>query len=310
MSLGDRARSHILVERRPDLPARRLDGARDRAAVLHRIEPGRPGRALVEVDVLLGLLHLCEVDGRDFRGLLLHQEQRPPIEGFDHDAVGEVLTAQKIEHGGHETLRVERLFRVRRVDLGLDVQPHVSVLRATHQVENFSQRRDARSGYGELVGKSGGIVAAGADLADIVVLDLRQRQFHVGDAGADVLAVRAAGEIRIEPALVRHDDDPVLRDAHVELERVDAHRQGVGEGGQGVLRPQRASTAVRLEVERAEPRSVPGDARIGVGARYEEAQDEPRRIDSGSMHSCVSWDEGRSYRTKPQVTSRGTAGQW
>src|SRR5262249_26592394 len=47
--LGDRARGDILVERRPDLPARSLDGSRYRAPVLHRIEPRRPGRALVEV---------------------------------------------------------------------------------------------------------------------------------------------------------------------------------------------------------------------------------------------------------------------
>src|SRR4029077_19288707 len=123
VSLGDRAYGHILVERRPDLPARGLDRTRYRPAVLHRIEPSRPGRALIEVDVLLGLLHLREIDGRDFGGLLLHQEQRSPIEGFDHDAVGEVLAAQETEHRGYEALRIERLFRVCRVDLGLNVQP-------------------------------------------------------------------------------------------------------------------------------------------------------------------------------------------
>jgi len=48
---------------------------------------------------------------------------------------------------------------------------------------------------------------------------------------------------------VRDDDLAVGGDADVELQRIHAHRQCVGEGRQGVFRQQRAPAAVRLEIE-------------------------------------------------------------
>ncbi len=48
---------------------------------------------------------------------------------------------------------------------------------------------------------------------------------------------------------MRNNDHAVLGDSHVEFERVDAHRQRIGEGWQRVLRAQRAPAAMRFDVE-------------------------------------------------------------
>jgi hypothetical protein len=55
------------------------------------------------------------------------------------------------------------------------------------------------------------------------------------------------------------DDHPILGDAHVELERVDAHRERIGKGLQRVLGKERPPAAVGFDVE-GHRGSVRGDA--------------------------------------------------
>jgi len=136
------------------------------------------------------------------------------------------------------------------VNLGLDVESHTRVARFAHQREQLAQGRDARPRHGTLVGELFRIGAVRPDLADVIGPDLVQPQFNQGRAGrSDVCAVGAACEIRIEPALVRNHDLAVCGHADVELQRVHAHRQRVGEGRQSVLRQQRPAAAMRLEIE-------------------------------------------------------------
>jgi hypothetical protein len=66
----------------------------------------------------------------------------------------------------------------------------------------------------------------------------------------DPLAVRAAGEIGIQAAIVMDHDHAVARHAHVELERVDADRERALETRQRVFGRMAARAAMALEVER------------------------------------------------------------
>ena len=60
------------------------------------------------MDIRVGICLLREIDGRNRRHLLLHEQQRAPVKGLDHDAVGELLPSQQVEHHRHELLRQEQ----------------------------------------------------------------------------------------------------------------------------------------------------------------------------------------------------------
>src|SRR5579863_4528333 len=263
MRFLDRAQGHIVRQRRPDRPTGGLDRARYRATVAHRVKAGAPGRGLVEVEVLFWLLYLRQVYGRDRRGALLHQLQRAEVERLDDDAVLKMLAPQERKHGADEVFGVQGFLRVRRVDLGLDVEAHVGVARAPYEIEHLGEGWNARAGDHLLLGEAPGVVAPGADLADVVGLDLGEGQADVGNAVLEVLAVRGTREVRVQAALVRDHDDAVLGDPHVQFQRVHAHRQRIGEGLQGVLRTQRAAAAVRFHIEGSDPHAGRGRRRGG-----------------------------------------------
>ena len=61
--------------------------------------------------------------------------------------------------------------------------------------------------------------------------------------------IRAARGIRIEPFVVVHDENPILGHGDIGLERRDADRQRLGEGGNRVLRREAACAAMALQVE-------------------------------------------------------------
>src|SRR5258707_14205922 len=104
-----------------------------------------------------------------------------------------------------------------RIDLGLDVQVYVAIARPAYQFEHFGESWYAGPRPRALVGKPSGVVTAGTNLADIVLLDLRERQFDVGNARRrHVEPIGSARQVRIETPLVRHDDHPILGDRHVE----------------------------------------------------------------------------------------------
>src|SRR3974377_166035 len=100
-------------------------------------------------------------------------------------------------------LRVGRFVGVSRIDLGLDVETNVAVTRTAYEREHLGQSWYPSSGDRQLLGKLRRIRTAGANLPDVVLLDLLQRQLHVGRTRCpDVLAVRTASQIGIQSALV------------------------------------------------------------------------------------------------------------
>src|SRR5262252_4520007 len=99
-----------------------------------------------------------------------------------------------------------------RVDLGLDVEADMTIARAAHERKHLGERRDAGPGYRELIVEPCRIGAPRTDLADVVLLDLREREFDEGDAGVDVVSVGSPGKVGIQSPLVRDDDDAVARD--------------------------------------------------------------------------------------------------
>ena len=119
-----------------------------------------------------------------------------------------------------------------------------------HQGKDLAQGRDRRARHRLLVGKLLGIGAVRPDPADVVFFYLRKRQPDEGNAGrGDIGAVGPAREVGIEAALMGDDERAVGRDADVELQRVHAHRQRVGERGKRVFGPQRAAAPVGFDVE-------------------------------------------------------------
>ena len=63
----------------------------------------------------------------------------------------------------------------------------------------------------------------------------------------DGALLRSGAHGRLEDRVVRDDDDVVLRDGHVHLERVDSLLDGVLEGGQGVFGTAGAGAAVAVD---------------------------------------------------------------
>jgi len=136
------------------------------------------------------------------------------------------------------------------IDLGLDVQSHVRITRTAHECDDLGERRYARTGDRDLIRKLRRIGAAGPNSSDVVPLDLGEREPHIWNPRRRHIApIGAAREVRIEPALVGDHDHVIARDAHVELERVHAHRQRIRKRCQRVFRTQRASAAVGFDVE-------------------------------------------------------------
>ena len=121
---------------------------------------------------------------------------------------------------------------------------------AAHERAQLGERRDARPGNGELIGKPRSVGAAGTDLPDVVLFHLRQGHCDEGNFSGDVVAIGSACEVGAEPPLVRDDDYSIAGDSHIELERVDPHGQCVGEGGERILRAQRTAAAMGFDVER------------------------------------------------------------
>ncbi|MGY4349486.1 hypothetical protein ACVWXM_005979 [Bradyrhizobium sp. GM7.3] len=180
----------------------------------------------------------------------MDEQQGPPVERLDHDAVGEFLGFDHAEQFGDERLRIERLVRMVRIDLGLDVEAHARIAGFAHQREQLAQGRNTGPGHGALVGELLRVRAVWPDLADVIGPDVGEPQFHEGRAGRrDVGAARIPRDIRIEPALMRDDDFAVGGDADIELQRVHADRQRVGEGRKRVFRQQCPPAAMGLEVE-------------------------------------------------------------
>src|ERR1700688_1234756 len=88
---------YIAEIRRPDRAARRLDRARERAAMVDRIETGGPIRSLVQKHRRARPRLLGEIDRR-YRGRqFLDKTQCPPVKGLNHDAVAELLRLQEIK---------------------------------------------------------------------------------------------------------------------------------------------------------------------------------------------------------------------
>ena len=136
------------------------------------------------------------------------------------------------------------------IDLGLDIEAHARVAGLAHQREQLAQGGNACPRHGPLVGELLRVGAVGADLADVIGPDLFEPQLHERCAGrGDIGAACIPREIGIEPAFMRDDDLAIRGHADVELQRVHAHRQRVGEGRQGVFRQQRAPAAMRFEIK-------------------------------------------------------------
>ena len=96
------------------------------------------------------------------------------------------------------------------------------------------------------------VLGAGLQATDVVALQFLERQV----ADERPLPVEEppfgpAGDVRIEPRVVRDYDHPVAREAHVELERGHADGQRTRKAGQGVLGCQASRAAVALQIERA-----------------------------------------------------------
>ena len=87
-------------------------------------------------------------------------------------------------------LRVGGFVRMIRINLGLDVEAHVTVAGAAHQLEHLGERGYSGAGHGELVRKTRRVVAAGTNLADIVLFDLGERQFARRECRAGARSVR------------------------------------------------------------------------------------------------------------------------
>ena len=197
-----------------------------------------------------------QIHGRDVRRTLLHQLQGPPVERLDHDAASEMLRLDQAEQQRHEALRVRRLGGKRRIELGLDVETDMLVARAPHEIDHLFQRRNARrrdagAVQRALLGELLGVLTAGSDLADIVGLHLGERQRVQQRPGRrNIVAGRIAGEIGVEPPLMRDDEHAVAGHTDVELERIDMKVQRPAERLQRVLRMQAATAAMRLDIER------------------------------------------------------------
>lgn len=76
---------------RPGSTSGCFDGPRQRATVIPRVEARRPAGRPVKRDGAARASLEREVHRRNFRPSLLDELQRPPVEGLDHDAVGESL---------------------------------------------------------------------------------------------------------------------------------------------------------------------------------------------------------------------------
>src|SRR5256886_6348599 len=154
----------------------------------------------------------------------LFRSQSPPVEGFDHDAAGEVFPAQQIKDQSDEARRVRRFVRMVRIDLGFDVQTHMMIARPAHQPEYLGERRYPGGWHRKLIREPRRVSAARTNLPDVVLLDLRKGQLDERNAGGGHIAsVGSARKIRIETALVRDNDHGVLGDSHVEFERSEEH---------------------------------------------------------------------------------------
>jgi len=136
------------------------------------------------------------------------------------------------------------------IDLGFDIEPHVAVARLADEIHDFDQCRNPGSRHHVLIRKLRRIGAAGPDLADVVFFYLGQRQLNKGNARwRDIDAVGVAGEVRIEPALMRDHQHAVAGGSDIQLQRIDAHRERVGKGLQGIFGKQSAPTAVGFNIE-------------------------------------------------------------
>ena len=141
---------------------------------------------------------------------------------------------------------IDREVRLGRVGLDLDVEAHIR----TRRGEKLRQRGEAFAVDRLLLGKLLRIFACGIEPADVVALELGQAERTDRRAGcADPFAVGPAHQVGIEHRVVADDQDIVLGDGEIGLERGDAEIEGGAEGRQRVLRRQPARAAMALQVE-------------------------------------------------------------
>ena len=207
--------------------------------------------------------------------------------------------ADRLAERPREGQRRHGLFRVRRVDLGLDVEAHGPVAAPFDQREDVSEARDALAIDRLLLRERRRILATRPDAADVVLAQLLIGE--VDDRRTRLLEEPARGVARVvgtEQAVVADDDHAIFGHSAVELERRDADRERPRETGQRVLRGEAASAAMALEVEGRACGGLGGQGRDGCDGpgQHEREADErgnelhepslaPRRAESAAMIS-------------------------
>src|SRR5260370_34953302 len=116
-------------------------------------------------------LLLRQVDGRKCGCPLLQQLQSPPVEGFDHDAAGEAFPVQQIEYQGDEAFRLRRFVRMVRIDLSFDVEAHMMIARAAHELEYLGECRYPGPWPRKLIGEPRRVAVARTKLSKVVLLN-------------------------------------------------------------------------------------------------------------------------------------------
>ena len=139
---------------------------------------------------------------------------------------------------------------------GLSGDSLVSMLKRGALPDDFARSNSsasvgtARAVYGLLVRELLRIFASGLDAADVVALELGQRQaVDRGNGRDEPGAVRAPHDVGIEYRVMRQHENPVLGDGEVGLKRRHADFERPGKAGKRVLGRQAPSAAVALQVE-------------------------------------------------------------
>ena len=237
---------------RPDLAAGTLDESRHGTAEAVDIEPGGPGGGAVDA-----LLHGVEMAlARQARAGELGRDgferlEGAPVERLHDHAALHPGRAHRLGDGLGEGLGIRRVVAPGG-ELGLDVEADVVGAGAANEVEHLGEARDAGAVGRLLGGKAAPVGRTRLQPPDVVAGQLRegQRPDRRPDL-AQELAVRTARGVRVEPRVVMDDEDAVAGHAEVELERRNADRECLREGGKRVLGREPARAAMALQVERS-----------------------------------------------------------
>ena len=121
-----------------------------------------------------------------------------------------------------------------REDLGFDVEFERTLGR---EVEHLFERGHPCAGNRLLFGERRIL-----DLAAVPLLHFSERQCVDGDFGLGSRTYR-----RMQDRIVRHDNNAVLGDGHVQLKHIDARGYGVFKRWNRVLRPHGARAAMAVD---------------------------------------------------------------